>query len=309
MSRAKSLFLERLKSIDNALNSTEVAPLGLNHVEHNEKTKILRNGLAIIEFNVIEDFIKRRLGEVFKEIRNSGIAFNNLPSELIETSVLHSLKGIISRAEHLKRAQEDHISFLQTETGFISSTSGTNYDLSEYSLGWDKSNLSQNDIYNFFKPFKIKGGWDSIKQISSMVGVTLISPKEVFNNAAQRRHKAAHNPNADSPLNDLKDFVHEAKIIALSIDVLLSKSLEYIYDGNQNFLQGTLKVETTSLKFRTLKYKENKWKEFVDNNTRAYRTNTDFETIFNASKVRARRNKQVLVIKPRENEIKDWIIP
>ncbi len=308
MATAKEIFLERFSNLENALSSSEVSPLSLTQRAHNEKAKMLRNGLAIIEFNIIEDFIKRRIGEAFKFIGNSGIAFNSLPDNIIEASVFYALKGIIERAENLKRTSEDYISFIQAETKFISSTLDSNFELSEYTLGWDKSNLSNDDLNVFFKKFNVSGGWDSIKDISSMLNITIVQPSDIFRNAAQRRHKAAHNPNADSPLNDLTEFILQAKIIALGFDALISKSLKYIKDNNNDFLQGNLKVIPSHLKFRFLKNVDGKWKEYVGNNTRAYRVNADLNTIINDSKIRARANNEILVIKPNDNSIKNWFI-
>ena len=308
MATAKEVFIERFATLENVLSSAEVTPLSLTQRAHNEKARMLRNGLAIIEFNIIEDFIKRRIGEAFKFIGNCGISFNSLPDNIIEASVFHALKGIMVRAENLKRTSEDYVSFIQSETKFISSTLDSNFELSEYTLGWDKSNLSTEDLKVFFKIFNINGGWNSIKEVSSLLNITIVQPSDIFRNAAQRRHNAAHNPNADSPLNDLTDFILQAKIIALGCDALISKSLKYIKDNNNDFLQGNLKVTPSDLKFRFLKYVDGKWKEYVGNNTRAYRVNTDFNTILTVSKSRASANSEILVIKPSDNCIKNWII-
>ncbi len=308
MPTAKEVFIERFINLENALSSSEIAPLSLTQTSHNEKARMLRNGLAIIEFNIIEDFIKRRIGEAFKFIGDCNISFNILPDAIKDAAVFKALKGIIVRAENLKRISDDYISFVQLETKFIASTTTSNFELSEYSLGWDKSNLTADDLAVFFNIFNTPGGWDSIKNISSMLNITIVQPKDIFRNAAQRRHKAAHNPNADSPLNDLNDFVLQAKIIALGFDALISKGLKYIKDSNIDYLQGRLKVVPSQLKFRFLKFVDGKWKEYVGNSSKAYRTNTDYNSIINESITRATNKNEILIIKPNANTIKDWII-
>lgn len=308
MATAKDVLIERFINLENALSSPEVLPLALTQRVHNEKARMLRNGLAIIAFNIIEDFIKRRVGEAFKYIGTCGVSFNDLPHSIIEASVYNALKGILQRAENLKRTSEDYITFIQSETRFLSSTLDPTFELSEYTLGWDKSNLSTDDLKTIFKIFQINGGWSSVQEISSMLNITLIQPSDIFRNAAQRRHRAAHNPNSDAPLNDLTDFVLQAKIIALAFDALISKSLKYILDNNNTFLQGSLKTMPSHIKFRFLKYVDGKWKEYVGENTRAYRTNTDFNIILNDSKSRAQNNNEILVIKPSENSVKDWYV-
>lgn len=308
MTSAKEILIERFITLDTALSSPEVLPLSLTQRSHNEKARMLRNGLAIISFNILEDFIKRRVGEAFKYIGTCGIAFNDLPDTIIEASVFNALKGIIQRAENLKRTTGDHISFIQEQTRFLSSTLDANYELSEYSFGWDKSNLSSSDLTSIFKIFGIEGGWNSVQNISSMINISLVSPSEIFSNAALRRHRAAHNPNSDAPLNDLTDFVLQAKIISLAIDVLISKSLKHILNNERDFLQGNMKTTPSQIKLRFLKFVDGIWKEYLGNNTRAYRTNTNFDIIFNESKSRALNNNEILVVKPNEHNIGDWYI-
>ena len=142
-----------------------------------------------------------------------------------------------------------------------------------------------------------------------MLNITLIQPSDIFRNAAQRRHEAAHNPNSDAPLTDLTDFILQAKIIAFAFDALISKSLKYILDNNNDFLLGDLKTLPEHLKFRFLKEVGGIWKEYVGNNKRAYRARSDFNKLLNASKSRAKNKNEILVVKPSENSITDWFIP
>ena len=106
MSTAKEIFLNRLENFENALSSTDLISGNLRDRQHNEKARMLRNGMAIVEYTILEDFIKKRIGEVLKEIGRSGISFNLLPAKLKETAVLSALKGIQTRADNLKRASE-----------------------------------------------------------------------------------------------------------------------------------------------------------------------------------------------------------
>lgn len=308
MATAKEIFLNRLSTLETALTSHDLISKSLTERSHNEKARLLRNGLAIIEFNILEDFIKKRLGEILKEIGRYTISFDRLPAKLKEACVVGALKGIQERSVNLKRDSEDYILFLQTETGFVASTKNSVFELSEYSLGWDKSNINHDDIPNFLKTFNINSGWDAIKSISIMIGVTLADPKFIFLNAQQRRHKAAHNPEADSLLSDLKDFVLQSKVIALSFDLLLSKSLKYIKDCNEEFLTERIKTEANHIKFRYIVKVHHLWKEYKSLSNRAYRTNDNYEILFNEAKIRAQNASEVLLVKTDSNEVKNWYI-
>lgn len=305
MPTAKENFIERISHFESALSSPDLISRALTDVQHNQKAKILRNGMAIIGFTILEDFIKKRIGEIFKKVGTSGIQFNRLPAKLQEASIIDSLKGIQNRAQMLKNNSEDYKLFIQDETSCIASTKHGVYELSAYTLGYDKSNLSENDITAFMKTFNINGGWAAIQNISRAINITLVNPSEIFRNAAQRRHKAAHNAEADSLLSDLNDFISQALVIGFSFDALMSQSLKHINNGNINFLNGTDATEYSDLSFRFIIEDSGIFKEYNNSSTRAYRTGL-FDVLFPQTLVRAKTNNQILIVKNRNNKLLNW---
>jgi hypothetical protein len=312
MATAKNYFIERINTFNSIIFPENVDDISLSSKSltetlHNEKVRMLRNGMTIIGFTIIEDFIKRRTGEVLKEISSTSCSFNNLPTKLKETVTFYALKGISSRAENIKRNSDDFISFIQKETGYVSSTNKSVYEFSEYSMGWDKSNLNSEDISDFLKVFNVNGGWDSIKSLSSIINCSLLNPKEIFINFASNRHKSAHNSDANSLLTDLQNFINQSKIIAFCYDSLLNKSFSYIRLNSISFLNGTIKTLPSDIKIRYIIESQGKWKEYQNNNfNRAFRINTDYLTILGEAKLRAERNKEVLLTKYENNYIREW---
>lgn len=312
MSSAKSNFITRVDTFNSIIipeqaNDISLNSKALNEILHNEKVRMLRNGMSIIGFTILEDFIKRRTGEILKSIGNTNCNFNLLPEKLKESVTFHALKGINSRAETLKRNSEDYISFIQNETGFISSTKNSVFEFSEYSIGWDKSNLNSTDISKILGVFNILGGWNSIQRLSSLINCSLLNPNEIFKNFAMNRHKSAHNTDADSLLTDLESFIYQSKTIAFCFDSLINKSLSYIRLNDSNFLNGSLKTNPTNIKIRYLLEVDGKWKEYANNNfSRAFRVNQDYAIILNSAKLRAELAKEVLLIKYENNLIRDW---
>jgi RiboL-PSP-HEPN len=307
MDSAKDIFLNRMSNYGNSLTSSELITRDLNNTQHNEKARMLRNGLAIIGYNILEDFIKKRLGEIFKEIGNSNVPFSELPEKLKDASVFTSLKSILERAENLKRGSEDYITFIQDETRYISSTKNNAYELSAFTLGWDKSNLNSTDISNYMKIFNIDGGWNAIKDISIRVNCSLLNPEEIFRNAARRRHRAAHNADAESLLPDLINFANDSRVIAFCFDVLLSKSITYIKSHNVDFLNSMLKTQQNHVKLRFLIEKDGFWKEYKLNFSKAYRVNRDYQLLYHQALNRARMNNEYLLVKSQTNQILQWI--
>lgn len=316
MPTAKEDFISRLNTFKSIIYPETTVDINLNskalhEILYNDKVRMLRNGMSIIGFTILEDFIKRRTGEVLKSIGSptSLCSFNNLPIKIKEVVTFNALKGISSRADMLRRNSEDHISFVQDETTFISSTKTATFELSAYSIGWEKSNINDSDIKDILSIFNVDGGWTAIKNLSTSFNCSVIDPSNSFKNFATNRHKAAHNTNTDSAMGDLMSFENQSKIIALCFDSLLSKSLSYIVSNNTHFLNLSIKTKHTDIKYRTLRFTNNKWKEFTQNNpSRAFRTNSDYLTILNEAKIRSQTNKEVLIIKNEDNTIKDWFI-
>lgn len=312
MASAKENFILRIETFNSIVRPSIPDDIRLNskaltETLHNEKVRMLRNGMSIIGFTILEDFIKRRIGEILKIIGTTTCSFNSLPDKLKEDVTFYALKGINSRAETLKRNSEDYITFIQNETGFISSTKNSVYELSEYSIGWDKSNLNSKDISDILSTLNVDGGWNSIQRLSSLINCSILNPDQVFKNFAMNRHKSAHNTDADSLLTDLESFIDQSKIIAFCFDSLICKSFSYIRLNNVQFLNLSIKTKPQDIKIRYLNQSGGKWKEFANNNlSRAYRTSNDYNLILNEAKLRAQANNEVLLIKYENNSIRDW---
>ncbi len=312
MANAKINFITRINTFEsivypNTPNDINLNSRALTETLHNDKVRMLRNGMSIIGFTILEDFIKRSTGEILKGIGLTSCNFNLLSDRLKEAVTFYALKGISSRADTLRRNSEDFITFIQNETGFISSTKSSVFELSEYSIGWDKSNLNSGDISDILNILNVDGGWNSIQRLSSLINCSILNPDQVFKNFAMNRHKSAHNSDAASLLTDLESFINQSKIIAFCFDTLLYKSLSYIRLNNPNFLNLTLKSRPQDIKIRYLIENTDKWKEYANNNlTRAYRSSNDYYTILNDAKLRAQSNNEVLLVKYENNSIKDW---
>jgi hypothetical protein len=313
MSTSKDNFLSRISSFEKIVSPDSIVDSvlisrALTDVEHNEKVKMLRNGMAIIGFTILEDFIKTRTGEILKEIGSTTVSFSSLPPKIKEAATISALKGIQTRADILKRNSEDHLTFIQKETWCVSSTKDAVYELSEFSLGWDKSNISAEDVKNFLGIFGVKSGWDVIQQISSSISITLPQPRDIFHNAAMRRHRAAHNAAADSLLPDLQEFVTHAKVIAMAFDSLLSRSLKFIDSNDADFLSGKKNTEFSHLKFRFVLEKDGKWKEFRQGAKRAVKADNELGVVQRAALFRSKNNGEILIIKSASNKLIDWFI-
>lgn len=61
MPSAKTDFIERIRCLDSSIETEAVQNKALTEREHNAIARMLRNGLAVVSFASLEDFIKKDL--------------------------------------------------------------------------------------------------------------------------------------------------------------------------------------------------------------------------------------------------------
>jgi hypothetical protein len=300
MSPARKTFFDRLAVLTRTLDSEYLRDVGVTTSIHNEKARILRNGISIIAFTILEDFIKQRTGEVLKSVSSASITFNSLSPKFQEATTIDAIKSIQAKVNNMKNAQENWLDFIQKEAGKIASTANFPFDVSEFSLGWEKSNLSKDDIPRFMKIFNIEKGWATIQLVTAKANSTLPSPESVFTSAAQRRHKSAHDPTANSLYIDLENFSKDIKSLLFAYDILISKGIHHIITKNPE------QVSADKINIRFLIRYNGKWGEFSGNTARPIRLDNNYNRLLAKVRERATRRNEAVVIKRNSGEIYKW---
>lgn len=59
MPTAKADFIERIRCLDASIDTEAVQSKALTERDHNSIARMLRNGLAVVSFASLEDFIKK----------------------------------------------------------------------------------------------------------------------------------------------------------------------------------------------------------------------------------------------------------
>lgn len=302
-SASRTNFLERVRILSNALSEGILIDQPPSSIEHNERARFLRNGLAIIAFNILEDYIKYRVDEFFSILSSTTVPFNHLPEKVQDIALLHSLKGIHTLALRKKKATEDYKGFIQTEVNKSASTLGSPYSMSSFGFGWDKSNLDYDDIADILKSFQVEGNSAAIGQLTSLIGCPILVPKDFFNNAASRRHTAAHNPNATSSLIDLQDYIVSVKAFALSIDLLICTAIKKIENGTMTI---ATKIRYNDVKIRYVHKIGSDFSERSQNNSSVLKVHSSESDAITS--IQGRRNYQgeMIVILDVPSKVYNW---
>lgn len=226
---AKSDLLTRLEYLSDAVNEPSLIDIGLIPSRHNGIANLLRKGLGIVAFNIIEDYIKNRAEEGLTFISSSGVLFSNLTDTLQKSATLGALKSLTFNANILKKdPQFDITSLVQNETFKIYSTSIHPFTLSKYSLVYSNSNVLADEIPDMLRSFGIDNCWPRLKAISDSIGGGITDLSSSFKNASQRRHNAAHNANFNYVHSWLTNIKSEILAIAASIDIAIAAKCRQI---------------------------------------------------------------------------------
>lgn len=305
MPSSKNNLIERLVYLRKSLDLQNLNDLPPSNVDHNNIAKVLRNGLAVVGFVSIEDFIKKRTGEILNEISNTTVPFNSLPEDLQYSTTVESLKSL-TRLVKLEPTKADKISFIQQNSSIIASTANTAYDLSEYSFGYSNSNINSGDIKQLMKSFYIKDPWRNMTRISARIGLTSFPLENSFENAAIRRHRAAHNSTTSTPIVDLQQFISEAFGIAISFDSLLVKSLNLIRAHNTTYLSGGTSIDNTMVNLSFIKKEGDLWKYKRENQTRAVKNHSDKSVLKPIVIPLAQSKNETLIIFDENGNVEEW---
>ncbi|MCC9155649.1 hypothetical protein LZP81_14515 [Streptomyces parvulus] len=299
---------DRLASITDAADQELLVDGPLTDVAHNNRARLLRNGLMVVAFTSLEDFIRARTGEALDCVSRSVIKFQDFPEPLRMAATFGAMRAVQDRARMAQRSGGDPFTLLQDAAQEIASTKGGALQISRYSLGYSGSNVSSQEIADILGCLNVKNAWGQITEISSRAGFGSIPLKAEYESAAQLRHAAAHSPVANTQPADLKGFCEKALAIALGFDVLTSRASRLIRDGDGHILKEKVEL-AKSIVLRFLDEAKGGYSEKIENSARAYKKHADRDTAWKASMQRATKENQPVVERNKSELPVVWATP
>lgn len=298
MPGARNDLFERLEAFSAAAQNPALQVQPPAAVQHNMAARLLRNGLAVAGFALLEDFLKRRTGEALRSLGPPALKFSDLPGPLREAATSGALSSATFQARLVSRAGDDPIPFIQAIASDVASTASSAFRLSDMCFGYGQPNLGHEDVKKILKAFVVDGSWDQIKDIATRVGLGGgVSYEEVFRGAARMRNEAAHNSAADIAVSDLASFGRNATAIAIGFDLLLSRATRLMREGHVGVLNGAYKVKAAQVAIRFVDPTVKGWREWIEGKPRAVRRSSDASTLVGQATLRAQKVRQVVVLR------------
>ena len=304
---AKQELFTRLQHLTAAVLLPELIDQGVAINAHNGRANLLRKGLGIIAFNILEDFIKNRSAEALSFVSQCGTEFRFLPKSLQEASTFGALDALASRARLERRAGRDAVAYIQTEALKINSTGRSPFELSGLSLASSGSNVTSDDIATILRAFGVSGGWETLKRVSDKIGGGITDLNQCYKNAAERRHGAAHSANFTYSHQWLLDIRNEIIAISASLDIAISSRCRDLQ--NQLLAQMREIDVSTDLKIRFLELQNSgPLRETTVIGGRSRKNWSSLPEALNALQPMLVRNDEYLVMIGTDRRIADWLV-
>lgn len=307
MSAARDAFCERIGAIRGAITDFKLAdlPLGPLNASHNKSARIIRNGLAVQCFNVFEDFVKARTGEILAEISAAGIPFGSLPEEFRRAATVDAIKAINYQMTLPHIA--DRVRYAQDYGERVASTKGAPFQLAEIAFFHSSPNISKEHFQAALSAFDVEKAWPQVSGLSSRIGTSAVPAENVFLSLAQRRHRAAHDAGASVSELDLSQSLRDAVGLAVSFDILISKATPRMC----NRASGTAPLpafEQSRIPLRFIKFNRRRFVEIKEGASRGVRANSDALALLPSAAARAARESGVLVVYDETGIPSHWIV-
>lgn len=233
---ARDNFFSRLADIELALSDNSVQDGTLVDVARNAKARVLRNGLAVVLFAVLEDFIRNRTAEILGGIGAIGVPFTMLPAKLKKAATTGALNNLGMRVKLFEEA--DKLPFILQHAAKIASSGTTPYEISGISLVNSRSNIDKEEIKDALSAFSVEGGWSAMTGLAVRMNFGGLPLEDAFTSIALRRHAAAHEAGANTPLQELVGCITQMRAIASAYDCLVSRAYWQLRSRDPAYLRG-----------------------------------------------------------------------
>jgi hypothetical protein len=188
------------------------------------ENQIILNGLHVVAFAALEDFVRRRTHEVISWLGIQDIHFDQFPVALQMLILEGTIEGVAFSLSRIDR--KDKVTLLQLQ-GLLIGEAGEKgkFTPSEFFFGRSSSNLSKGSLTTFLGAMGIDGSSTCLSSLAEVVGMRhLGSVEEVFTRLSKNRHSAAHAFSDEYKLTEYQTDISAAlPFFAFAFDTAISQ--------------------------------------------------------------------------------------
>ena len=185
---------------------------------HNVGARILRHGLAVSAFSVLEKYIELTFAELMLDVAKSGVNYHHFPERLKRFLTIDAVVGLANRVSFTDGA--DQQTYVDQQIRLVASYGAIPPIYTALGFSPRGSNVSDDDILKAFGACGVARPWEKLAKIATDIGAHRISLSADYRNLAKARHRSAHNPDGNVPTSDLQSNIETAIVIGIAVDVL-----------------------------------------------------------------------------------------
>ncbi|MER8898910.1 HEPN domain-containing protein [Mesorhizobium sp. M0676] len=186
---------------------------------HNVSARILRHGLAVSAFALLEKYLKSIFEELVKEVARSALAYQSLPEKMKKFFTVDSVSGLSNKAYFIKESLAK-LSFVETNLSLVASFGAVPPVYTSFGFSPSGSNVGHEDIKQGFASFSVNNAWGKLDAIARQIGAASLSLENDYKALAQARHSSAHDPAGNIPTGTLQSSIRSGIVIGIAADIL-----------------------------------------------------------------------------------------
>lgn len=294
MGTARDDFLERLGVFRGVATLPVLVNKAPSEREHNDSARLLRNGLAVVAFTLLEDFLRRRFEEAARCIDGNQVRFEDLPEKLRAAATAGVVHSLSSQVRLRSYDEPERNQLIWRSAASLTSTKQAAFDISPLLFGSRSSNLSVSEISDLLSILRVDGGWQALNAVAGRARLGVPALEESFRRFSQTRHAAAHDASTEVSPPDLESFYLEALAVGLAFDVLISRACRLLGAGDAAVLAGN-RIDSSTVAIRFVEPSARGWREIEEGRSRAAQVHPDRATAVTSAIARAKSSGQVVV--------------
>jgi hypothetical protein len=308
MFEARSRFIRSFRSLRHGAVDPALVDLAANRRNHNSKAGILRNGLTVVAFATLEHFIRQRSAELIRHLSDYGPRFSRMSDNFRQELTSGVMEAVRFQAGIAGRQGEDVPSFIVRELKCFANYSEFPTGFTGRHFGSGKANLGHEDIRKLLRLFEVTNGWQHVQRCSQRIGTPLLAPEAQYLVAAQRRHKAAHDPAPSVTSNDLAAFVEQSLVLGCCFDIVATHGVRTLAQRLQPD-RTVLQFNDAHVLLRFIDGTDTGYREVVENGRRAAASGRALGPLVRAAVPRSLARGEALIVRSRALRVRRWVTP
>jgi len=278
-----------------------------NVLQPTDLGSLLRRGLTVIGFNLLEAFLEARVSEIAAYVNGGVVQFTDLPDRLQAEAIRGSIEAGRSR---LRRAKYDlpGLRLFSKDLGSSLTAIDHHLNLSPLMWLWSGSNMSPEDYKRLLRLFHVPTPFETATSLINRLGLGPTDLNVALADITRERHRCAHDASHNVTALWLRTMPERVLGLAVAGDMLVSVAATQLRLGSTAFFNDADWTHHREIKLRFVVERSVGAAEFKEGAARATRVLNDVSAVL-AHAAAACAPQEVVVRKSRLGTLVGWAVP